>query len=73
MNVEVTFDEAAAIQRIKDANKHTAAQLGNSLTEIFKTKISTPEQIYEIYDLLKLYEYFAGEKYKIPFEENTIV
>ena len=50
-----------------------AKELKTELDEVFKSKISTPEQVITVYTMLHKYKLISGEDYKITFEENTIV
>lgn len=73
MNASVTFDLEHACAEIEKAKIEKASQLKSELDKIFKSKISTPEEVYSVYEKLCSYAYYAGEQYKITFEENTIV
>lgn len=73
MNVSVTFDSEHVCRKIEEAKAEKALQLKLELDKIFKSKISTPEEVYVAYEKLYTYAYYAGEQYKITFEENTIV
>ena len=73
MNASVTFDPEHVCVEIAEAKAEKARQLKSELDNIFKSKISTPEEVYSTYEKLCDYTYYAGEKYKITFEENTIV
>ena len=73
MNASVTFNLEQARAEIDKANAEKALQLKSELDEIFKSKISTPEEVYSTYKKLYDYTRCTGEEYKITFEENTIV
>lgn len=69
----ITFDPAKAAAKIKHDAVIKTAELKSKLDSCFRSKIKTPEQVIEIYNMLKEYKYFSGKNYKITFEENTIV
>lgn len=73
MNVELTFDNNVAKAQLVYKKAEVADIIKHELDEIFKSKISTPEQVIETYKKLEQFRYYAGEEYKITFKENTIV
>lgn len=72
MNVTVSLNHAE-VQKLETVVDKTARQLKSELDLLFRNKISTPEQVVDIYKKLETYKFVTGEDYKITFEENTIV
>lgn len=73
MNAECSFNMKETKIDIAEEKKKIAEKIKTSLDEIFKQKISTPEEVFQVYSLLTDYKYYSGENYEITFEENTIV
>ena len=73
MNAKLTFDNDVAKAQLAHKKTEIANTIKRELDEIFKSKISTPEQVIGTYKKLEQFRYYAGEEYKITFKENTIV
>lgn len=73
MNVDCSYTKQEARAILEQAKAETANAIAAELDSIFKHKITTPEEVIKTYGLLVEFEYYSGEKYKITFEENTIV
>ena len=73
MNYTVNFDYKQASDKTERDRIEEGEFLKAELDEIFRNKISTPDDIYIIYDKLERYKLCTGNDYKITFEENTIV
>ena len=73
MNVQITFNKTEVTKKVETVNQREADKIKNELNNLFKTKISSPEQVRYIYTLMQKYERFSGKQYTKTFEENTIV
>lgn len=73
MNVTISMRADDAQELIDEARLEAVEKLRLELDEIFRGKISTPEQVIDIYSKLKNFRHLSKDDYKITFEENTIV
>ena len=73
MNVTISMSANDAQELIDKARLEAVEKLRLELDEIFRGKISTPEQVVDIYSKLETFRHLSKEDYKITFEENTIV
>jgi hypothetical protein len=73
MNVTIAANTAEIREALANETDMKITTLQRELDGIFRHKINTPEQVIFAYNKLKEYETLSGKKYKITFEENTIV
>ena len=73
MNSVVTFDYDEAETELEQRKAAEAVEVQSELDQIFRNKITSPEEVYAAHAKLELYEFLTGNKYEINFEENTIV
>ena len=73
MKVRAAIARRDALAELEQMKAKEANKLKKELDEIFRSKISSPEQVTSVYMLLQKYKSYTGKDYKITFEENTIV